>query len=425
MLIDDPKSGVSVARRPDIQLKCRFWLETFDVEFRFSKRSSVCARIMTVCQIGTQQKAFQPARLAAGRNAVENRAPGPVTAPQSSNLSSFDFVTNAVPTIRQFEAWRANFAPIVDLGSTRDTTRGFFGQQSTWDLGCLVFSHVTTDPLQFKSTIHHLHWEPLDHFVLSVLLSGESCTETNTGTFRGTAGVTQVHTMGRNFHGSLTASEMLILFVPRDFCPRLTRALSAAEFTTLESGMARLFHDYMIALANQLPLLQLTDLPALVEATRAMMLACVSPSAGNVEMASHPISTTLLDRAQKIIQSKLFDPTLGPQTLERELGVSRSRLYRMFEAFGGVKHYIQHRRLLDAHAALANPSDQRRILDLAEQRCFSDGTEFSRAFKREFGYSPTDVRFGKRSHFPYRHPKGLEESDPASRLGTMLRRLHG
>lgn len=379
---------------------------------------------MTVCQIGTQT-AFHSARLAAGRNAVEKRALGPVNTPQSPNLSSFEFVTSPVPRIRQFEAWRTNLAPIFDIGSARDRRRGFIGRQITWDLGCFVFSHVTTDPLQFGSIPRHPHWEPLDHFILSVLLSGEAYTETPTGTFRCTVGVTQVHAMGRSFHGSLTASELLMLFVPRDFCPRVSQALSAAEFTTLEGGMARLFHDYMVGLANQLPFVRQADLPALVEATRAMILACVSPSADNVQTASHPIAVTLLDRAQKIIQSKLFDPTLGVQTLERELGVSRSRLYRMFEAFGGVKHYIQHRRLLDAHAALANPNDQRRILDLAEQRCFSDGTEFSRAFKREFGYSPTEVRIGRRSSFPCRQAPGLEESDPGSRLGTMLRRLHG
>ncbi|MBB3659228.1 AraC-like DNA-binding protein [Rhizobium sp. BK650] len=377
---------------------------------------------MTVHQIGTRQTAFHSARLASERGAAEKRAFAPS---QPSNLSSFEFVTSAVPRIRQFEAWRANFAPIFDIGSERDTTSGFIGRQVTWDLGCFMFSHITTDPLQFRSVTRHLHWEPLDHFVLSVLLSGEAYTQTPASKFRCTAGVTQVHAMGRSFHGSLTASELLMLFVPRDFCPRVSQALSAAEFTTLEGGMARLFHDYMAGLANQLPFVQQADLPALVEATRAMILACVSPSADNALTASHPIAVTLLDRAQKIIQSRLFDPSLGAETLERELGVSRSRLYRMFEPFGGVKHYIQHRRLLDAHAALANPSDQRRILDLAEQRCFSDGTEFSRAFKREFGYSPTDVRIGRRSNFPCRQAPALEESDPAARLGTMLRRLHG
>jgi AraC-like DNA-binding protein len=121
----------------------------------------------------------------------------------------------------------------------------------------------------------------------------------------------------------------------------------------------------------------------------------------------------------------LFDSTLGAETLRRELGVSRSRLYRLFEPFGGVMHYIQHRRLLDAHLALADPNDQRRIIEIAEQRCFNDGTEFSRAFRREFGCSPTDVRSGQRAGLPYKPAADIRAYAPAERFGVLLRRLHG
>ncbi|WP_312866089.1 helix-turn-helix domain-containing protein [Rhizobium mongolense] len=59
-------------------------------------------------------------------------------------------------------------------------------------------------------------------------------------------------------------------------------------------------------------------------------------------------------------------------------------------------------RLLDAHSALSDPNDQRRIIEIAEQHCFNDGTEFSRAFRREFGCSPTDVRSGQKADLPYK-----------------------
>ena len=94
-------------------------------------------------------------------------------------------------------------------------------------------------------------------------------------------------------------------------------------------------------------------------------------------------------------------PDLGVASLQRELRVSRSRLYRLFEPYGGVKRYIQRRRLLDTHAALADPNDRRRILDIAEERFFSDAAEFSRAFKREFGYRPSDARSSLQS-LPFR-----------------------
>ncbi len=324
----------------------------------------------------------------------------------------------------QFEAWRTNFAPILNVECSRDISQGFIGKQVIWDLGCFAYAHVTTDALDFESVTRPGRWEPLDHFVLSVLLSGDVYTETSSRTFRGTVGVTQVHSLGHSFRGKLAASELLMLYVPRDFCPQTTQALSAAEFTTLDGGMGLLFHDYMIGLARQLPRVNKADLPALAEATRAMMLACVSPSADHCHMAGRPIAVTLLHRAQKIIQSRLYDASLGARMIERELGISRSRLYRMFEAFGGVRRYIQHRRLLDAHTALANPSDQRRILEIAEQRCFTDGSEFSRAFKREFGYSPVEVRIGMRGNLPCRSDS-LQETAPEHQLGTMLRRLQG
>ena len=109
--------------------------------------------------------------------------------------------------------------------------------------------------------------------------------------------------------------------------------------------------------------------------------------------------------------------------MQRELGISRSRLYRLFEPYGGVVHYIQHRRLLDAHAVLADPDDHRRILDIAEEHGFTDGAEFSRAFKREFGYSPSDVRTGGKLNQSNRTATDVETVAPGDRLGALLRRL--
>jgi AraC-like DNA-binding protein len=343
----------------------------------------------------------------------------------STYLSSFEFTTKSMLPADQFGSWRQNFAPILDLETSCDVTDGFTGRQTIWDLGCFAFSEFTADAFEFRSVSGHVGEDKVDHFVISVLLSGRAYTAAPSRTFHGGAGVAQVHSLGRSFHGNVSDCELLTLFVPRDFCPQVTLALGAAEFTILDSGMGRLFHDYMIGLAKQLPTVESVELPALAAATRAMILACVSPSADHLEMAANPIATTLLGRAHEYVQSRLFDSTLGARSLGRELGVSRSRLYRMFEPFGGVNHYIQRRRLLDAHAALANPNDQRRILDIAEERCFPDGTEFSRAFKREFGYSPTEVRSGQRLNVSRIQGSGLRQLEPKDRFGTILRRLQG
>jgi AraC-like DNA-binding protein len=94
------------------------------------------------------------------------------------------------------------------------------------------------------------------------------------------------------------------------------------------------------------------------------------------------------------VQDNLRNPALDVPFILRCLGVSRSRLYRLFEASGGIMHYIQKRRLVAAHKVLADPLNGRRIFEVADEFCFNDAAEFSRAFRREFGYAPSDLRAG-------------------------------
>jgi AraC-like DNA-binding protein len=72
--------------------------------------------------------------------------------------------------------------------------------------------------------------------------------------------------------------------------------------------------------------------------------------------------------------------------------MSRSNLYRLFEDKGGVARYNQRERLLEAHAILTDPATTESISAIAEDLCFADASSFSRAFKREFGHSPGEMR---------------------------------
>src|SRR6516164_3536238 len=76
----------------------------------------------------------------------------------------------------------------------------------------------------------------------------------------------------------------------------------------------------------------------------------------------------------------------------RLVGMSRSNLYRLFEDTGGVARYIQRERQLEAHAVLTDPASTQSISSIAEDLCLADASSFSRAFKREFGHSPGELR---------------------------------
>ena len=63
-----------------------------------------------------------------------------------------------------------------------------------------------------------------------------------------------------------------------------------------------------------------------------MIAAAVAPSPERVAIAKNQIEFGRMERVRKVIQRHLRSPVLGPATLCRLAGVSRSNLYRLLES---------------------------------------------------------------------------------------------
>jgi AraC-like DNA-binding protein len=116
--------------------------------------------------------------------------------------------------------------------------------------------------------------------------------------------------------------------------------------------------------------------------------------------ARNQIKLTLMERVRQAVRRNLRSPSLGPAKLCREAAMSRSQLYRLLESEGGVIHYIQRRRLSESFSILCDARNRLPIAQIAEMLCFSDASSFSRAFRREFGISPSDVRAASYAGLP-------------------------
>jgi AraC-like DNA-binding protein len=102
---------------------------------------------------------------------------------------------------------------------------------------------------------------------------------------------------------------------------------------------------------------------------------------------------TSLQAARRLIKANVPEPDLGPEFLCQLLGMSRAKLYRLFEPIGGVGAYIQQRRLTRAYHALTDPAQAHLYVGIIAARCgFGSASVFSRAFRQAFGQSPTDLR---------------------------------
>ncbi|KRA97932.1 hypothetical protein ASD83_12760 [Devosia sp. Root685] len=313
----------------------------------------------------------------------------------ATSIPNYAFSTAAVEAEHQFEAWLSIMRPLVAMEPRSPRDKGFPAQSLAWDLGALALTHTVMPALDFRRDTPRLRADSVDHWLLVAPKRGVMSSEAGN---KAGAGLCYVRSMHRVSAGWTTDFDAVALVVPRDFCPAGARGLDVLHERHVASQLGGLLADYLHSLARQLPQLGPEHLPAVVAATRAMLVACTAPGRDTLAEAMPALQATQMERAKLFIRQNLLSPRLGVRDICRQLGMSRTALYRLFEQLGGVMHYIRVARLQDAHRALSSGTDMRPIYEIAAERGFLEPSEFSRAFKRHFGYSPSEARH--ETHLP-------------------------
>jgi AraC-like DNA-binding protein len=302
------------------------------------------------------------------------------------------FTTRPLRTRDQFEAWRAWYQPVFDLTPKHPAAGGFSAEINLWTLGGMAITRTIAPPADIMRTRGHLRYEPVDHWIISYCARGAHSAITAGVRLEVPARVPFLWSLGQEFLHERTHVDRFQIIMARDAYREMAPVLDAALGSTLDTPLGHVLGDYMIALERQLPNLAEADLLRIGAATAAIVGAAVAPTAERIAVARRQIDLGRMERVRQIVHRHLHTPTLRPNTLWRLVGMSRSNLYRLLQESGGVAHYIQRQRLLEAHRKLADPANAQTISALAEDLCFADGSSFSRAFKHEFGCNPSEVR---------------------------------
>jgi AraC-like DNA-binding protein len=333
------------------------------------------------------------------------------------------FATRLLRAQDQFEAWLEWYRSVCDIRPAHPTQGGFQAEVRQWSLGGFAVNRTIAPPLQVVRNKRHLRREPVDHWIVSQYTRGAHAANTAGTTLEVPAGVPFLWSLGQEFVHERTHVDRIQFIMSRDAFCDLAPLLDAACGSPLDTPLGRLLGDYMMALEHHLPAVTELDFPRLANAVGAMVAAAIAPSAERVAVARRQIDLGRKERVRQAIRRHLGTPTLGPRTLGRLVGMSRSNLYRLFEASGGVARYIQNQRLSAAYALLTDAENNKSITTLAEEFCFADASSFSRAFKREFGCSPGEARSAAQAGIaPVAVAEGCVSADRAD-FGGFLRRL--
>lgn len=339
-----------------------------------------------------------------------------------SPVRSVTFSTLDLPRAQQFEAWRDSSAATIDTAPLLDPAAGFLARREAWALGSLAFATMQGPAVRLSRTALQARRGSFDHWMISIARHGERRVRSGDASVTLPAGLVSVSSLDEVFVSDRTDIDWLCLFVPREVVPELGSALYALRNRPLDTPMGRILAAYLQQLAAELPHLDASELPRVVEATRAMIAASIAPSADAMAAAKAPIEVMQISRIRALIHRHLGSAMLGPALLCRLAGMSRSRLYRLLVSQGGVAHYIQTERLRAASRALADPRDRRGIAEIAQDTGFFEHSTFSRTFRRAFGCTPREFRIAVLAG----HVVPLMSATPESRLrdlADVLRRL--
>ena len=117
-------------------------------------------------------------------------------------------------------------------------------------------------------------------------------------------------------------------------------------------------------------------------------------------------------RVRQYITEHLGDPALDPAALCREFALSRSQLYRLMGSHVNIAALIRRQRLRSAHDEIAETTGT--IDEIARRWGIPNLRSFRRAFVREFGYSPSELRA--------RHRPQNGQTKAVPQLGSRLSR---
>ncbi|MGH3252323.1 MAG: helix-turn-helix domain-containing protein [Trebonia sp.] len=160
--------------------------------------------------------------------------------------------------------------------------------------------------------------------------------------------------------------------------------------------LATLTHDYLRRLAADpaLPKAPNADLvgPPSTELIRAVIITHLRADQFASESAAATLQMRILDYARR----HLADPDLSAEQIASAHYISVRHLYGVLARSGiSLSRWIRARRLEACRQALATAPAGVTIAAIARRRGFSDMSSFSRAFRAEYGLTPSEWRSRK------------------------------
>lgn len=321
----------------------------------------------------------------------------------SEPLPISTFSTAALAPADRFGAWQSSMRVLFDVALADGADpRRFEAELKTLRIDQVLLARCRSQTQTFSRSALKGSLDGLDHYALQVFLKG-ACHLLDSGRVV-RPGDIYVMDFAAPLRSVDETFDNLTLVIPRFL---IERNLSRPDEHHLrivprDRPLARVIANMMGALHELSGVLTTADAPAAMQSLLSLAEGLLNGEAtgqrSEEDDSAYRVASLLA--AKRYIEANLHDPDLRPNRVAAAIGLSRTRLYRLFEPLGGVATYVRARRLRRCVRDLLDPRHRHRpIYDIAHSYGFRSEADFSRAFKQAFGRSPRLVRaYGLRAH---------------------------
>lgn len=306
------------------------------------------------------------------------------------------FCVSDVGAQDRFALWKESIACIFDVELDRDFPKeAFRGRVEASLFGELMLARATSSRQSWARAASTIARDCMDHYMIQLFVEGGMEAWHRRGSTSVQGGSLVVFDLAQEVSSRTPDFTNLSLIIPREAVADCLRQPDEQHMRCLpgQNPVVSLLIDHIAGLERMKHSVSAEQAREIASATTALVAACLNSSGANAAPAAQEacVPQTLLVR--RTIEQHLADPDLSVAGITRMAGISRTRLYALFEPAGGVKHYVRERRLRRALGMLLDARKRYRpIYEIAAACGFANESAFSRAFRQRFGCSPREAR---------------------------------
>lgn len=310
------------------------------------------------------------------------------------------FRTTDLPVSDRFEAWAERMGRThAPMRLSSDRHADYRGSQRVIALGDVVVWPATFDHLVFRRTPKLIRESDPETYHLSLLLKGEGAADWGRQQAAYRMNDFHINSSSRSWEVQTGSEPVTVLGV------EVPRALVAVpghradqvlgSLLSGREGIGALLSQFLRQLVADTSSYQPSDAPRLGTVVADLVTALFAHTVdADLRLPPETRDRTLVLHAKTFIHRHLDDPDLTPAGIAAAHHVSRSYLYRVFQAEGlTVASYIRDQRLEHARRDLADPRLRALpIRAVAARWGYPRAAEFTRAFRTAYGLPPSELR---------------------------------